>query len=191
MPDGFDHPRYTNQPFPPYRFLPGRNPHPHSPLGHSHIPPGFSPPKVEFVAPDRWRESSDYLFGCDLYNHGYWWEAHEAWEGLWQVCDKTGPQGRFLQGLIQVAAAHLKLRLGRLDGTHRLLCRGLEHLRFAAGEAPDCAFMGLELVVFAEQVEAYLSMRLARLPRAEVSEGEASGHDAASYPYIRLRFETG
>lgn len=186
MPDGLHHPRYANQSFPPYRFLPGRSPHPHSKEGHSHVPLGSLPPKVDHVDAEQWRESGDYLFGCDLYNHGYWWEAHEAWEGLWQTCDKSGPQGRFLQGLIQVAAAHLKLRLGRLDGTHRLLGRGLDHLRFVAGEARGRLFMGLELPVFAERVEEYAAARLARLVESEAGANE---HDAATYPYIHLQFD--
>lgn len=104
--------------------------------------------------PSIWRESGDYLHGCDLYNHGYGGEAHEAWEGLWKTCDKTGPRGRLLHGLIQVAAPHLKLRLGRLDGTHRLLGRGLDHLRFVARKARSRTFTGLKLAQFAECVEA-------------------------------------
>ncbi len=35
--------------------------------------------------------SDAFLWGLDLFNHGYYWEAHEAWEGLWQVADRDGP----------------------------------------------------------------------------------------------------
>ena len=102
-------PRYCDTPFPAYRFIPGRSPHPTADSrGHSYRVPGSPSPAVTLVSPSEWARSIDYLYGCDLYNHAYWWEAHEAWEGLWQLTDKAGIQGRFLQGLIQASACHLK-----------------------------------------------------------------------------------
>src|SRR4030095_3868699 len=82
-------PRYAPQrPFPPYRFVPGLNPHPVShPQGHSYRGRAREEPPPRF-APERWRENVDFLHGCDLYNHAYWWEAHEAWEGLWHLTRK-------------------------------------------------------------------------------------------------------
>ena len=50
-----------------------------------------------------------FLYGVDLYNHGYLWEAHEAWEGLWHQAKRDALQAEFLQGLIQCAAAALKV----------------------------------------------------------------------------------
>ncbi|TGQ49534.1 DUF309 domain-containing protein, partial [Mesorhizobium sp. M1C.F.Ca.ET.210.01.1.1] len=26
-----------------------------------------------------------FRWGIDLFNHGYYWEAHEAWEPLWHA----------------------------------------------------------------------------------------------------------
>ena len=49
--------------------------------GHSYSR-GEEAPALYFP-PESWRENADYLYGVDLYNHGYLWEAHEAWEGLW------------------------------------------------------------------------------------------------------------
>src|SRR5437868_3427744 len=106
-------PRLCDRPFPPYRFTPARDPHPIAdPRGHSYLPSGTGHAIVEYVPPEQWRRSMEYLYGCDLYNHGYWWEAHEAWEGLWRVVPRDSAQHRFLQGIIQVAACHLKLYLG-------------------------------------------------------------------------------
>ena len=61
--------RYTDQPFPPYAFVPGEHPHPtRDPRGHSS---STEPePPVKSVAPVDWRDSPDYLFGADCYNHG-------------------------------------------------------------------------------------------------------------------------
>ena len=55
-----------------------------------------------------WSQSHDYLLGCDLFNHGYYWEAHETWEGLWNACGRSGTTADFLKGLIKLAAAGVK-----------------------------------------------------------------------------------
>ena len=75
-------PRYAPRlPFPSYAFLPGRDPHPQrDPAGHSY---GEHGPTAVHVDADDWRDNEPYLFGVDLYNHGFLWEAHEAWEGIW------------------------------------------------------------------------------------------------------------
>ena len=61
--------------FPPYAYLPGRQPHPvRDPAGHSyHVEP--IP-----VAAEASLGSDVFLWGLDLFNHGYYWEAHEAWD---------------------------------------------------------------------------------------------------------------
>ena len=48
--------------------------------------------------------------GLDLFNHGYYWGAHEAWEGLWQVADRDGPLRVLFKGLILLSAAAVKIR---------------------------------------------------------------------------------
>lgn len=153
-------PRYApGRPFPSYRFVPGLNPHPvgdprgHSYRGGAHGPP---PPRAD---PARWRESEEYLFGCDLYNRAYWWEAHEAWEGLWHLTKKSEPEGLFLQGLIQLGAAHLKRHVGDAVGTEKLARLGLEKLRAVAAARPAPRYMGLEIDPFLAAAERYLLRR--------------------------------
>ena len=110
--------RYSRRPFPPYRFVAGLNPHPRrDPKGHAYGLPEVPPPSVP---PDRWRENEDYLYGIDLYNFAYWWECHEALEGLWHLTGHRGTKAQFLQGIIQVAAANLKRHVGTLEGARRL-----------------------------------------------------------------------
>lgn len=122
-------PRYSRRAFPAYRFIPGRSPHPtRDPDGHSR---GREPPVPAGFDPARWRDCETYLYGVDLFNHGYWWEAHEAWEGCWIAAGKTTPIGLFLQGLIQISAACLKNYQGHADGAGRLLADGLD--KFPAG----------------------------------------------------------
>jgi len=77
------------QPFPPYAYVPGQTPHPtHDPKGHSF---GRGLKSLEAPNPQEWRSCLSYLYSIDLFNYRYCWEAHEAWEGLWVACGRTGP----------------------------------------------------------------------------------------------------
>ncbi len=60
--------------------------------------------------PEEWRACRNYLYGIDLFNHGFYWEAHEAWEGLWVACGRRGPTATYLQAL-NLAAAGFKARV--------------------------------------------------------------------------------
>ena len=75
----FRPPRFLpDRPFPPYAYVPGDTPHPaRDPGGHSYgaefeIP---GPPD-----PDEWRACRDYLYGIDLFNHGFYWEEAQSLE---------------------------------------------------------------------------------------------------------------
>ncbi len=141
--------RYSEGPLPPYRFVAGLNPHPRrDPKGHSYGTFEIRPPSV---APERWRENAVYLHGIDLYNFAYWWECHEALEGLWHLTGHEGTEAQFLQGIIQVAAANLKRHVGSKDGARRL--GGEAVRRLASVGRPD--FMGLTLGPFIRAVNDY------------------------------------
>lgn len=135
-------PRYSTRPFPGYRFVPGLGPHPRrDPRGHSHGIPETPPPRI---APERWRENDVYLHGIDLYNFAYWWECHEALEGLWHLTGHVGSEAQFLQGIIQTAAANLRRHLGTPDGARRLGGEAVQRLE----SVPGPSYMGLELAPF-------------------------------------------
>jgi hypothetical protein len=131
------------EPFPPYAFVSGRFPHPTSdPAGHS-----FGKVLERPAAPDaeRWSECVPYLRGIDLFNHGYYWEAHEVWEGLWHACGQTGPIATFLQGLIKLAAAGVKVREGVPEGVRSHADRAAELFGEAAPGQSGVNMMGLSL----------------------------------------------
>lgn len=129
-------PRYSNLPLPPYAFVPGVNPHPTADVaGHSYHRDRRTP---DWRPPHAWADCLPYLQGCDLFNHGYFWEAHEAWEGLWLCCVRDGTQARYLQGLIQAANALLKRRMQQPRAVERLRLEALRHLAVV----PD-PYMGL------------------------------------------------
>jgi hypothetical protein len=137
--------------FPPYAYLPGKKPHPvRDPTGHSyhveHIPVAAGPSL----------DSDAFLWGLDLFNHGYYWEAHEAWEGLWQVVDRDGPLRMLLKGLILLSAAGIKIREGKHAAAVRHAGRAAALLRRLMN-VPDRAFeraLGMSPATLAEYAEA-------------------------------------
>jgi hypothetical protein len=137
---------------PLYAFLPGRDPHPtRDARGHS-----FGAPEspVEYLPPDRWRENEEYLFGVDLYNHGFLWEAHEAWESLWHRSKHDAVQADFLQGLIQCSAASLKIPMEQPAGLKKLSEAGTRRLESAAERAGP-HYMGLDVWEFIHEFRAF------------------------------------
>ncbi len=132
-------------PLPPYSYVTGRFPHPLSdPAGHSF---GQSPAKPAAIDPARWRDSRDYCHAVDLFNHGFYWESHEVWEGLWHAAGRRGVEADFLKGLIKLAAAGVKAREGRLDGVQRHAVRAGQLFAATRGQlaAADARFLGLDL----------------------------------------------
>ena len=117
-------PRYSNRKFPPYRYRPGESPHPiRDPGGHCFGRHSGAP--VTFTD---WRTCEEYLYGIDLFNHGYWWEAHEALELVWVAAGKKSEAGQFIQGLILIAAAHLKRYQGLTEVSSRMAQKGLRKM---------------------------------------------------------------
>jgi hypothetical protein len=75
-----------------------------------------------------------YLRGIDLFNHGFYWESHEAWEAVWISAGRRGSVADFLKALIKVAAAGVKAREGREAGCVQLI-NGIQtsHLKHFCG----------------------------------------------------------
>lgn len=125
---------------PPYSYVPGMHPHPiREEDGHSF---GVEVAVSEFD-PNRWRECEEYLFGIDLFNAGFYWEAHEAWEAVWICVGRTGQTADFLKGLIKLAAAGVKAREGNGNGVERHAARAAQ--LFGESCAGEEAMLGLEL----------------------------------------------
>lgn len=144
--------------FPAYAFIPGLSgEHPtRSPRGHSH---GRGPEPL----------ASAFAWGVDLYNYGYLWEAHEAWEPLWQAAALGSPERDFVQGLIQCAAACLKVSAGQAEPARRLGARALEHLERALDSQANTR--GLDLPAFRERFAAWIDRpeHVDSRPRLEIS----------------------
>ena len=130
-------------PLPPYSFVPGHGlPHPVTdPAGHLRGRERLAPLAADALArlradPAGRREAitallaehPSWLHAIDLFNAGYYWEAHEAWEGFWHVLGRTTPEARLVQGLIRLAAACVKIREGVPEGVKRHALRARELL---------------------------------------------------------------
>lgn len=131
-------------PWPPYGFVPG-GPWPHpsgSTQGHSF---GRKEPETRPVLGDAWDGSAAYLRGVALFNAGYYWEAHEAWESLWHAHGRKGPTADVLKGLIKLAASGVKVRQGQPHGvvTH---ARRAAVLFAAVRHAVGARLLGLDLI---------------------------------------------
>ena len=132
---------------PPYSYVSGRFPHPtRDPLGHSY---GINAVAGEPLEPDRWEACAEYLYAVDLFNLGYYWEAHESWELLWQASGRRGTLADFLKGLIKLAAAGVKAREGRIGGVRRHAARAKQLFALTQDRLPEVkeSFCGLSLAV--------------------------------------------
>lgn len=127
-------PRYVpDKPLPDAAYVPGRTARP---IAH---PPETAPSGGDDARP------RDFLRGIDLFNHGYYWEAHEAWERCWHATGRQGARSDALKGLIALAAAGVKARQGNAAGVAHHARRGAILLARACGTGGTPPF-GLPLV---------------------------------------------
>lgn len=158
-----DPPRYSQRPLPPYRYLPfqtkGALPHPRTdPAGHSYnLDDDYVP---HFTAAD-WPACEPYLYGIDLFNRGYWWEAHDALEAVWLAAGQRSTQcGVFVQGLIQLAVAQLKRVIGSTAGAQSLTAAGCEKLAVAQG-----IFLGIAVAPLVAEAQRCLREDAGEFPK--------------------------
>jgi uncharacterized protein len=133
-------PRYLpGRALPATAFLPGRSARPTAALAGRN--------SAGDLTASTWRTHADYLWGVDLYNAGFAWEAHEAWEEIWRGTPQPSSERLFLQGLIQCAAASVKSALGQTDAVQRIAKRALDRLERVRAREPRI-YLGVELESF-------------------------------------------
>ena len=144
--------RYSTRPFPAYAYVPGRMPHPtRDPEGHSY---NQHPEDPDVFSTSDWQHCDAYLYGIDLLNHGYWWEAHESLEAVWHAAGRTTETGLFIQGLIQIAVAHLKKYQGFMKVARRMSAEGLAKMKQINGN-----YLGIDVPAFRNEVIDYFDDR--------------------------------
>lgn len=144
------------RPLPPYAFVPGHWPHPQrDAAGHSVGTPEAQPAPL---VPSAWQDAPDYLWGLDLFNHGYYWEAHEAWEGLWIAAGRHGPVAELLQGLIKLAAGALKWRQRQPRAARSLAKAATEHFGAVTAQTGATTLAGLVLAELVDRAQAVAAL---------------------------------
>lgn len=86
--------------------------------------------------------SDPFAAGVDLYHQGFLWEAHEAWEAVYRAV--SGDDRERVQGLIQLAAALIKVHVGNEAGVQKLYRKSrarLERLEPELVAAMDAFFL--------------------------------------------------
>ncbi len=136
-----DVPRYASRPLPRTGFVPGvsrRVDRPTDPM-----------PRPAVVDFDALAEDDDFRHGLDLFNHGFPWEAHEAWEPLWFAAPRDRPERELLQGLIHAAAAAVKAKAGALDAARGFVDSACGHLALAPSTILDLPAVSAALTAWA------------------------------------------
>ena len=150
-------------------------PHPRTnPEGHSYGEENGGGEGVHPLTVDGWAANETYLFGVDLYNYAYWWEAHEQWELLWRMECRGSEIALFLRGLIQASASVLKLHQGNRRGSGQLFRRCQGNLLDGAGGRER--HLGIAVRSFIEH-----------LARNREIQGNPSTGAAPAPPLIELR----
>jgi uncharacterized protein len=89
--------------------------------------------------------STNFLLAIDLFNCGYYWEAHEEWERLWRASNPESIVGRFLKGLVKLSAAGVKVREKSIHGVRRHAASAGEVFADVAAESGLDVYAGLRL----------------------------------------------
>jgi hypothetical protein len=116
--------------------------------------PGAGEPAAAPEGKPVWQRHPAFLWGLDLYNHGYPWEAHEVWETLWRQAPRPSAVRDLLQALIQCAAAAVHARDGRPAGQRRLAERALARLG-AVHAAVGSRCLGIDVAGLAQAMRAF------------------------------------
>ena len=83
---------------------------------------------INFMNKQNTKSSKDSLiFALNLFNENKWYEAHDAFEEIWNSVD--GDERQVIQGLLQVSVSQLHLSRGNLNGATILLGEGLGRIK--------------------------------------------------------------
>ncbi len=66
-------------------------------------------------------------FALNLFNEQKWYEAHDAFEDIWNTVE--GDQRQVIQGILQVSVSQFHLSKGNLNGATILIGEGLGRIK--------------------------------------------------------------
>ena len=96
-------------------------------------------------------ESFDDNFSnaLNLFNNQKWYEAHDAFEDIWNTLD--GDERQIIQGILQVSVSQFHLSKGNLNGATILLGEGLGRIKNRTN-----INLGIDLQTFCKCLEELL-----------------------------------
>ena len=68
-----------------------------------------------------------FLDALNLFNNQKWYEAHDAFEDIWNTLE--GDERQIIQGILQVSVSQFHLSKGNLNGATILLGEGLGRIK--------------------------------------------------------------
>ena len=91
----------------------------------------------------------NFLNALNLFNKQKWYEAHDAFEDIWNTLD--GDERQIIQGILQVSVSQFHLSKGNLNGATILLGEGLGRIKNRTN-----INLGIELENFCKCLEELL-----------------------------------
>ena len=93
----------------------------------------------------------------DLFNNQKWYEAHDAFEDIWN--DLVGDERQIVQGILQVAVSQFHLNKGNYNGAMILLGEGIGRIRNRVSDD-----LGIDLSLFCRNLESMLNKLHSDIP---------------------------
>ncbi|MCW1930939.1 DUF309 domain-containing protein [Pararhodobacter zhoushanensis] len=109
---------------------------------------------LDGLAAEALAQSPAFLAGFEAFARRYYWEAHEFWEPVWAALPPASAERHLLRGLIQLANAGLKRRMGRPGAAVRILALADAALReaFSGGRESRMGLSAGRVSALREQV---------------------------------------
>ena len=90
-----------------------------------------------------------FFNALNLFNNQKWYEAHDAFEDIWNTLD--GDERQIIQGILQVSVSQFHLSKGNLNGATILLGEGLGRIKNRTNNN-----LGIDLETFCKCLEELL-----------------------------------
>ena len=96
----------------------------------------------------------------DLFNNQKWYEAHDAFEDIWN--DLVGDERQIVQGILQVSVSQFHLNKGNLNGAMILLGEGLGRIRDKVSDDLE-----IDLISLCSSLESLLDKLHSEIPLSQ------------------------
>jgi len=126
---------------------------PEKPFPENRVFPDITEFKKQSFSPDNFYQNKFYLYALDLFNNGYFWEAHEVFEFFWHDFQRQGATAEFFKILIKICAAGVKFQGKNKRGEKIHLNNGLLLLRAWQGRYGKEIFAGINLSTLLVTIE--------------------------------------